>query len=170
MAALMRDWITDVQRLRDDEQAALAETLADLHARFEQIHPFLDGNGRAGRLVLNLVLVRLGYPPAVVEKNNRSRYLAALRHADQDDRGPLGELMARAVLDNLYQFVVPAVAGPARLVPLPALATETSRRMPCASPRTAAASRPPRPPTARGAARRPGSTSTSHRATGGNRA
>ena len=123
--ALMRDWITDVQHLRDDEQAALAETLALLHARFEQIHPFLDGNGRAGRLLLNLVLVRLGYPPAIIYKNSRSRYLAALRRADQDDPGPLGELLARAVLDNLYKFVVPAVAGPARLVPLPALATET---------------------------------------------
>jgi GNAT superfamily N-acetyltransferase len=51
--ALMRDWITDVQRLRGDEQATLAETLALLHARFEQVHPFLDGNGRAGRLLLN---------------------------------------------------------------------------------------------------------------------
>ena len=40
------------------------------------------------------------------------------------DHGPLGEFVARAVLDNLYKFVVPAVAGPARLVPLPALATE----------------------------------------------
>jgi Fic family protein len=123
--ALMRDWITDVQRLRGDEQAGLAETLARLHARFEQVHPFLDGNGRAGRLVLNLVLVRLGYPPAIIYKNSRSRYLAALRRADQHDPGPLGELLARAVLDNLYKFVVPAVAGPARLVPLPALATDT---------------------------------------------
>lgn len=100
------------------------EELAKLHARFEQIHPFLDGNGRAGRLVLNLLLVRLGYPPAIVYKKDRSRYLAALRRADDGDPGPLGEFLARAVLDNLYKFVVPAVAGPARLVPLPALATE----------------------------------------------
>jgi hypothetical protein len=46
-----------------------------------------------------------------------------MRRADQSDFGPLGEFLARAVLDNLYKFVVPAVAGPARLVPLPALAT-----------------------------------------------
>jgi Fic family protein len=37
-----------------------------LHCRFEQIHPFLDGDGRTGRVILNLLLVRLGYPPAII--------------------------------------------------------------------------------------------------------
>jgi hypothetical protein len=121
--ALMRDWVTGAQALRTTDEATIAEALARLHARFEQIHPFLDGNGRTGRLVLNLLLVRLGIPPAIIYKRERSRYLAALRRADGGDPGPLGEFVARAVLDNLYKFVVPAVAGPARLVPLPALAT-----------------------------------------------
>jgi Fic/DOC family len=122
--ALMRDWIADATALRHADHAAIAESLAALHARFEQIHPFLDGNGRAGRLVLNLQLVRLGIPPAIIYKGDRSRYLSALRRAEQGDPGPLGEFLARAVLDNLYKFLVPAVAGPARLVPLPALATD----------------------------------------------
>jgi hypothetical protein len=122
--ALIHDWLTDTETLRGADQAMIAETLAGLHARFEQIHPFLDGNGRAGRLVLNLMLVRLGIPPAIIYKGGRDRYLAALRNADRGDPGPLGEFLARAILDNLYKFVVPAVAGPARLVPLPALATE----------------------------------------------
>jgi Fic family protein len=122
--ALMRDWITDASALRTADEAAITEALAALHARFEEIHPFLDGNGRAGRLILNLLLVRLGFPPAIIYKGDRSRYLAALRRADQGDAGPLGEFLARAVLDNLYKFVVPAIAGPARLVPLPALATD----------------------------------------------
>jgi hypothetical protein len=121
--ALMRDWIHEAVALRQEEEGRIAEVLAQLHARFEQIHPFLDGNGRAGRLVLNLLLVRLGIPPAIIYKGDRSRYLDALRRADQGDPGPLGEFLARAVLDNLYKFVVPAVAGPARMVPLPALAT-----------------------------------------------
>jgi hypothetical protein len=82
------------------------------------------GNGRTGRLVLNLVLVRLGYPPAIIYKRERTQYLRALRRADRGDFGSLGDLLARAVLDNLYKFVVPAVAGPARLVPLPALAED----------------------------------------------
>ncbi|NUT55100.1 MAG: Fic family protein [Thermoleophilia bacterium] len=121
--ALMRDWVGDGRKTAQVDDATLIERLAELHARFEQIHPFLDGNGRTGRLILNHILVRLGYPPAIIYKGDRARYLSALRRADDGDPGPLGEFLARAVLDNLYKFVVPAVAGPARLVPLPALAT-----------------------------------------------
>ncbi len=119
-------WVRDANALEPRSKRFPGE-LAELHARFERIHPFLDGNGRAGRLVLNLVLVRLGYPPAIVYKRQRSQYLAALRRADAGDRGALGELLARAILDNLYRFVVPAVAGPARLVPLAALANDEIR-------------------------------------------
>ncbi|HEX6205884.1 MAG TPA: Fic family protein [Solirubrobacterales bacterium] len=122
---LIRDWVGDAQALRKVEGGEIPEALARLHARFEQVHPFLDGNGRAGRLLLNLLLIRLGFPPAIIYKGNRARYLAAMRRADQEDFGPLGEFLARAILDNLHKFVVPAIAGPARLVPLPALATET---------------------------------------------
>ncbi len=84
-------------------------------------HPFIDGNGRTGRLFLNLVLVRLGYAPAIIYTRDRSKYLRTLRSADNGDAGPLGEMIVRSVTDNLYRFVVSAVAGPHRLVPLAAL-------------------------------------------------
>ncbi len=120
--ALMRDWVGDVSALRN-LTAPLPEELARIHNQFERVHPFLDGNGRTGRLVLNLLLGRLGYPPAIIFKRERDRYLQAMRKADKDDYGPLGELIARSVTANLYKFVMPAVAGPAKLVPLAALAT-----------------------------------------------
>jgi Fic family protein len=101
--------------------------LARLHCEFERIHPFIDGNGRAGRLLLNLLLVRLGYPPAIVFKRDRNRYLAALDRADNGDLGALAELIARSVIDNLHRFVVPNIAGPARLVPLRSLAGKEGR-------------------------------------------
>jgi Fic family protein len=118
---LISAWVRDANELRSEAEP---EALARLHARFAQIHPFLDGNGRTGRLILNLLLVRLGYPPAIIYKGDRPRYLDALARADQGDSGPLGEFLARAILDNLHRFVVPAVAGPARLVPLPALSSD----------------------------------------------
>ncbi len=123
IASEMTAWLDQVNALARLDPA-LPTSLARLHSRFEQIHPFLDGNGRAGRLLLNLLLVRLGFPPAIIYKRQRTDYLGALRRADGGDPGQLGELIARAILDNLYRFVVPAVAGPARLVPLGALATK----------------------------------------------
>jgi hypothetical protein len=121
--AAMRAWLDGLIHLPDT--GTRIETLALAHNQFERIHPFLDGNGRAGRLLLNLVLVRLGYAPAIIYKRDRTKYLQALRAADGGDPALLGEMLARAVLDNLYRFIVPAVAGPNRLVPLAALTTKT---------------------------------------------
>jgi fido (protein-threonine AMPylation protein) len=120
--AAMTDWLRSLSSIGSAENPV--ESIAASHGAFERIHPFLDGNGRTGRLLLNLLLVRSGYPPAVIYTRDRSKYLRALRKADAGDPGPLGEMIARAVTDNLYRFVVPAVAGPLRLVPLVALATE----------------------------------------------
>jgi len=118
--ARVRDWL-DVVNATPEADDHPIEHLARVHVEFEQVHPFLDGNGRTGRLLLNLLLARRGYAPAIIQKRERTRYLSALRRADQGNTGPLAELIGRSVLDNLYRFVVPALAGPARLVPLIAL-------------------------------------------------
>ncbi len=120
--SLLTDWVDRA----NDEGLGLGprhpmEELAELHAEFERIHPFPDGNGRVGRLVLNLLLVRWGYPPAVIHKQNRTRYLDSLKRADSADAGPLGELLARSVQHGIDRFLIPGLAGPHRYVPLSAL-------------------------------------------------
>lgn len=122
----MDTWVesvnTSAARLVSGEiHEPLPELLARLHNDFECVHPFIDGNGRTGRLLLNLLLVRLGYPPIIVLKTKRPQYLSAMEKADMGDYGPLGEIFARAMYDNLNRFILPNVAGPARLVPLAAL-------------------------------------------------
>jgi hypothetical protein len=129
------DWLSAAATLKRDAEAWLMEgmaltdplhhpvaRLADLHASFERIHPFRDGNGRTGRLALNLMLVRLGYPPAIIYK--RVKYLHGLDRADKRDPGPLGELIARAVTHGIERFLLPALAGPQRITPLAALADQ----------------------------------------------
>jgi Fic family protein len=124
--AEMRGWLDDVNAL-PKRSGYLCERLAEVHSAFERIHPFIDGNGRAGRLILNLLLVRLGYPPAVIQKRERPAYLKALARSDRGEHAPLGEQIARAVLDSLMRFLLPAVASGAKLVRLEALAAhETS--------------------------------------------
>ena len=103
--------------------ADVPEALARIHVDFERVHPFIDGNGRTGRLLLNLTLTRLGWPPAVIFKEQRRRYLKALDRADHGDLGPLAELIVRSVVDNLHRLI-PNIAGPTKYVPLEALASD----------------------------------------------
>lgn len=121
-------WVDQANQLKTDIElgagvGSVPERLAGLHAGFEQVHPFLDGNGRTGRLLLNLILIRLGWPPAIILKEHRRRYLKALDRADHDDLAPLAEVIARSVIDNLHRLI-PNIAGPAKYVPLEALADD----------------------------------------------
>ncbi len=55
------------------------------HHKFERIHPFMDGNGRTGRMLLNYILMKNNYPPLVIHKKIRKDYLEALRTADKSN-------------------------------------------------------------------------------------
>lgn len=61
---------------------------AILHAWLAHIHPFIDGNGRSARAITNLELVRSGYPPIIIRKKERDRYINAL--AESDAGGDIG--------------------------------------------------------------------------------
>ncbi len=68
-------WLTNRQSLHPVEFAGEA------HYRLVTIHPFIDGNGRTARLLMNLLLVIFGYPPAIILKRDRLTYISALEKA-----------------------------------------------------------------------------------------
>ncbi len=82
------DWYSKSSDMHPLQRAAL------FHGRFEKIHPFEDGNGRVGRLLINIILLSRGYPPLIIRKMQRVQYFHALNAFDQGHP------------DNLYWFLI----------------------------------------------------------------
>ena len=113
--AHMTDWAVWLAQ-EEAQRAGPVELAAVAHHRLVSIHPFLDGNGRTARLVMNLVLLRAGYPPAIIARANRAQYYRALAAADRGDDAPLANLVGRAVERNLMLYLdatTPQTAPPA---------------------------------------------------------
>jgi len=86
-------------------QAALARRppviiSAVAHYNFVRIHPFDDGNGRGARILMNLILIKNQYSPAIIRKEERRAYLETLGWADAGNLGPFAELIARSLLST----------------------------------------------------------------------
>ena len=76
-----------------------------LHHRFEQIHPFQDGNGRVGRAILTWHLVKNGFFPIVISRDNRTEYINALEKADAEDLTKLTDLFVRLEKNTILQAI-----------------------------------------------------------------
>ncbi len=82
------------------------ERVARFHLEFEGIHPFIDGNGRTGRLILNLELIRGGFPPINVKFTDRKRYYDAFDAYYRDgDAGKMMDLIAEYVDKRLDEYL-----------------------------------------------------------------
>lgn len=75
------------------------------HHKFVWIHPFFDGNGRTVRLAMNLLLMREGFPPAIILTNDRKKYYSALNQANRGDYYKLALLMAQALERTLNIYL-----------------------------------------------------------------
>ncbi|MBP9850348.1 MAG: Fic family protein [Candidatus Peribacteraceae bacterium] len=90
---------------KNDGKLHTVELAAILHHKLAFIHPFFDGNGRTSRLVMNVVLMRKGFPLAIILKNDRRKYYDVLQKADGGDLIPLVLFLAQAVERTLDLYL-----------------------------------------------------------------
>lgn len=83
-----------VHEINSFESGDILKAAVYLHAMFEYIHPFADGNGRAGRTLLNYFLMLHDHPPLIVYEEDKQKYYAALLRFDEEEE-----------LDSLYEFM-----------------------------------------------------------------
>jgi len=77
---------------------------AEFHAGFERIHPFDDGNGRTGRILLNAILLEQNYPPLIIRKTARIAYFASLEAFDAGYKSKLERFLLEKIKDTFEKF------------------------------------------------------------------
>ncbi len=98
-------WLSSALTASNDNHAHDAILYAAVaHTWLVYIHPFIDGNGRVARLVMNLMLMRYGYPIAIITKADRERYYDALETSQSADLSPFIALVIECVGESLDEY------------------------------------------------------------------
>ena len=107
------------------------------HFDFVSIHPFSDGNGRTGRLLMNLILMQGGFPPAIIRKEDRKIYISSIEKGQlHNDLSDYNALMYKAIERSLHIYldsVEPKeekIAIPKKLLKIGELAKATNESVP----------------------------------------
>lgn len=101
--------------LKKETKLHAVELAAEAHYRLVAIHPFIDGNGRTARLLMNMILMMKGYPPAIIRKNDRLAYIKSLEkpqlvNGEGDSKNDYLKLIAAAV-DRSLNIYLKAING-----------------------------------------------------------
>lgn len=97
--------LTDYDGMKQDKH--IIEAIAEFHLRFEGIHPFIDGNGRTGRLILNLELIKAGLLPVNIKYTDRRKYYDCFDAYYSNGNSPemLTELLASYEVEEMEKYI-----------------------------------------------------------------
>ncbi len=104
---MMKDFVNGVHKNLEKLPAIAHAAIS--HADFEAIHPFVDGNGRVGRLLANWMLLREGYPPVIIEVRERKKYYRLLEEAQAKDNPAPLIWFFKSKLNQAYDFYLKRV-------------------------------------------------------------
>jgi Fic family protein len=94
----MEKLIAWIEKKIDREHGLITGAVA--HYNMVRIHPFDDGNGRGARLLMNLIFMKKGLPPAVIRKEQRRNYLQTLAAGDKGDLSPFVNFVAQSLVNT----------------------------------------------------------------------
>lgn len=91
---------------KNEKELSMIERIALFHLKFETIHPFLDGNGRTGRLILNFELMKNGYVPINIKYKDRRRYYDAFKsYNETEDISDMVALVCDYLIEELERYI-----------------------------------------------------------------
>lgn len=95
-----------IAEYNNDHESYFIEKIAKFHLEFENVHPFNDGNGRIGRVLINWQLIRFGFPPIIIRNKEKSDYYDSFAfYRDRNNLKPMAKIIVLGLMESLHRRI-----------------------------------------------------------------